>query len=387
MRHATSSHLFAILWQHLIDYPTPTNFNYFWNFGSLIGLYLVFQIISGILLAMHYVPEMTLAFFSVEHIMRDVNYGWLLRYSHANGASFIFLFLYIHLFRALYYSSYLYPYILLWQTGVVLFILMMATAFIGYVLPFGQMSLWGATVIINLFSAIPLVGNSIVFWLLGGFSVDNATLNRFFSLHYLLPFLIVGLTLVHLILLHVRGSSNPFTTPFLVDKLSFYPYFYYKDLVGLLVSFVVYFFFVFYSPNKLGHPDNYIEANALVTPLHIVPEWYFLPFYAILRSVPNKLGGVLLMGLALVMLLILPLFLKLVYKLFNIHYFIRSPKFRWFFQFFFWCFFCNLICLAFCGGSPAEPVYIFLGQCYTAFYFSYLIFFLPLLLIFESRCG
>lgn len=374
----------SVLHKHIVDYPTPINFNYFWNFGSLIGLYLVGQIVTGIMLAMHYTPEIHLAFFSVEHIMRDVNAGWLLRYMHANGASFIFLFLYIHLFRALYYSSYLYPYILLWQSGVLLFILMMATAFMGYVLPFGQMSLWGATVIINLFSAIPVVGSSIVFWLLGGFSVDNATLNRFFSLHYLVPFLIVGLTLIHLILLHLRGSSNPYSSSFIVDKIAFYPYFYYKDLVGFLVSLIIFFIFIFYYPNALGHPDNYIEANALVTPLHIVPEWYFLPFYAILRSVPNKLGGVVLMGLALVALLLLPLYLKVIYRFFHVAYFVRSPKFRWFFQFFFWGFFFNLIGLAFCGGSPAEPIYIFLGQLYTIFYFLYLFFFLPLILYIES---
>jgi quinol-cytochrome oxidoreductase complex cytochrome b subunit len=372
-----------VLKKHLVSYPTPSNLNYFWNFGSLLGLFLVWQLVSGIILAMHYTPAISHAFDSVEHILRDVNSGDLMRYTHANGASFIFFFLYSHLFRSVYYMSYLFPYTLLWQSGIILFILMMAVAFMGYVLPFGQMSLWGATVIINLFSAIPTVGDSIVFWLLGSFAVGNATLNRFFSLHYLLPFLIVGLVLLHLILLHNRGSSNPYGVVGIVDKVPFYPYYYYKDLGGFLVAAFIFCIFVFYNPNFLGHPDNYIEANPLVTPLHIVPEWYFLPFYAILRSIPNKLGGVVLMGLSLFVLLALPVYLKFIFKLFSLKAWFKSPKIRWFHQIFFWGFVFNLIGLAYCGGSPAEPAYIFVSQFFTSFYFLYLVVFLPLLLYFE----
>jgi len=240
--------LFGFFKKHLINYPTPINLNYLWGFGSLIGIFLVIQIITGILLAMHYTPQINLAFASVEHIMRDVNYGWLIRYAHANGASFVFITLYLHIFRNLYYSSYIYPYTLLWKSGMLIFILMMATAFMGYVLPFGQMSFWGATVIINLFSAIPIVGKSLVYWLLGGYSVENATLNRFFSLHYFLPFLIAGLTLLHLTLLHMRGSSNPLGIYEQDDKIAFYPYFYFKDLVGFFAIMTVYFFMIFFIP-------------------------------------------------------------------------------------------------------------------------------------------
>jgi ubiquinol-cytochrome c reductase cytochrome b subunit len=278
-----------------------------WSFGSTAGLCLVMQIISGIFLAMHYTPHIDFAFSSVEHIMRDVNNGWLIRYVHANGASMFFIVIYCHIFRGLYYGSYMYPRSILWVSGVIIFLLMMATAFMGYVLPWGQMSFWGATVITNLFSAIPLVGFSIVEWLWGGFSVDNATLNRFYSLHYLMPFLIAALTLVHLTLLHQHGSNNPLGINTNVDTISFYPYFYVKDAFSFLILLTIFSFFVFFYPNALGHPDNYIPANPLVTPPHIVPEWYFLPFYAILRSIPDKLGGVVAMISAILALLLLPI--------------------------------------------------------------------------------
>jgi len=275
MRRWNKDYLLAILDSHIINYPTPINLNYFWSFGSAAGICLGIQIITGIFLAMHYSSHIDLAFNSVEHIMRDVNNGWLLRYAHANGASMFFIVVYCHIFRGLYYGSYIFPRGRLWATGVILFLLMMATAFMGYVLPWGQMSFWGATVITNLFSAIPFVGQNIVEWLWGGFSVGNPTLNRFFSLHYLLPFLIAGLTIIHLSLLHKEGSNNPLGINTNVDTVSFYPYFYVKDLFSFLIFLFIFSFFIFYYPNILGHPDNYIPANSLVTPPHIVPEWYF----------------------------------------------------------------------------------------------------------------
>ena len=271
-------HLLSFIDSHIISYPTPINLNYMWSFGSAAGICLVIQIITGIFLAMHYTPHVDLAFSSVEHIMRDVNNGWLIRYIHANGASMFFIVVYCHIFRGLYYGSFMHPRQHLWCSGVTIFLLMMATAFMGYVLPWGQMSFWGATVITNLFSAIPVVGKSIVEWLWGGFSVGNATLNRFFSLHYLMPFLIAGMTLIHLALLHKDGSNNPLGVNGAIDTVSFYPYFYVKDLFSFLILVLVFSFFVYFYPNLLGHPDNYIPANPMVTPAHIVPEWYFLPF-------------------------------------------------------------------------------------------------------------
>ncbi len=297
---------FSLLNVHLVDYPTPSNFNYWWGFGSLAGILLSIQVVTGILLAMHYVPNIHLAFDSLEHIMRDVNYGWLLRYSHAVGASMFFISVYIHMARGLYYGSYMSPRIYVWYTGVVIFVVMMAIAFMGYVLPWGQMSFWGATVITNLFTAIPYVGESIAYWLWGGFSVDNATLNRFFSLHYLLPFVLLGLVVLHLALLHFEGSGNPLGV-YSVSNLTFYPYFYVKDFVGLIGLVLLFFIFSFFSPNYLGHPDNYIEASSVVTPEHIVPEWYFLPFYAILRSIPSKLFGVLAMASSIIVLIVFSL--------------------------------------------------------------------------------
>ena len=367
--------LINILSGHIIDYPTPVNISYLWGFGSTAGIFLSIQLITGIALAMHYVPHVEMAFLSVEHIMRDVNNGWLLRYLHANGASLFFFVVYVHIFRGLYYGSYQSPRTITWCAGVVIFILMMATAFLGYVLPWGQMSFWAATVITNLFSAIPIVGESIVYWLWGGFSVDNATLNRFFSLHYLLPFVITGAVIAHIALLHQKGSNNPLGVYTAVDKVSFYPYFWVKDVFGWMVAFLLYSVFVFKYPNYLAHPDNYIEANPLVTPAHIVPEWYFLPFYAILRSIPDKLTGVIAMFASLLIWLVIP-FLNLSP--------IRSSSFRPLHQFFFWLLVVDFILLGWIGGCHPETPYIEIGQCATAYYFIYFAFLLPTLGHFEA---
>jgi quinol-cytochrome oxidoreductase complex cytochrome b subunit len=361
--------LFAFVNSHIVDYPTPINLNYFWSFGSIAGFCLVIQILTGVFLAMHYTPHIDFAFASVEHIMRDVNHGWLIRYIHANGASMFFIAVYSHIFRGLYYGSYLAPRSYLWCSGVIIFLLMMATAFLGYVLPWGQMSFWGATVITNLFSAIPVVGGLIVEWLWGGFSVDNATLNRFFSLHYLLPFLITGLVISHLGLLHENGSNNPLGDWKKVDAVSFFPYFYVKDLLAFFMFMAIFSYFVFFSPNVLGHTDNYIPANPLVTPAHIVPEWYFLPFYAILRSFPNKLGGVLLMVFAIVVLLFLPLLDEDR---------IRSSNFRPIFGIVFWFFVVNFVILGWVGQQPAESPFIEVGMVATFFYFAVLLVLIPL---------
>ena len=365
----------AIVNNHLVDYPTAINTSYLYGFGSMAGLMLVVQILTGIFLAMHYTGHVDLAFASVEHIMRDVNNGWLIRYAHANGASFFFLVVYIHIGRGLYYGSYMTPREHLWGSGVGIFILMMATAFIGYVLPWGQMSFWGATVITNLFSAIPVVGDSIVTWLWGGFSVDNATLNRFFSLHYLLPFLIAGLVLVHLVLLHANGSTNPLGIESNLDKISFYPYFYVKDLFGFICLMVLFTFFLYFYTNTLGHPDNYIVANPMVTPAHIVPEWYFLPFYAILRSIPDKLGGVLAMGGALIMLLLLPWL--------NTSK-VRSTAFRPIYRKIYWIIIANFLILGWIGQNVVETPYIEVGQFTTALYFAFFLIIVPGLGVLEN---
>jgi ubiquinol-cytochrome c reductase cytochrome b subunit len=356
--------LINIFTNHLIVYPTPLNFNYFWNFGSLAGMCLVIQLVTGIALAMHYIPHVDYAFLSVEHIMRDVNNGWLLRYIHANGASMFFLLVYIHMFRGLYYGSYKSPRELVWIVGVILFFLMMAAGFMGYVLPWGQMSFWGATVITNLFSAIPLIGPYIVQWLWGGFAIDNATLNRFFSLHYLIPFVIAAFSLIHLAALHLHGSNNPMGIYSSVDKIDFYPYFYVKDLVGFIVFLFFFSVFVFFFPNMLGHSDNYIEANPMVTPVHIVPEWYFLPFYAILRSIPDKLGGVVAMFLSIVILVFLPFL--------NISR-IRSSTFRPFYKIFFWFFLVDCVILGWIGGNVVETPFIEIGRFATFFYFLFFV--------------
>jgi len=365
----------AIVNNHLIDYPSPINLSYAWSFGALAGICLVIQIITGIFLAMHYTPHIDLAFSSVEHIMRDVNNGWLLRYTHANGASMFFIVVYSHIFRSVYYGSYITPREHLWCSGVIIFLLMMATAFMGYVLPWGQMSFWGATVITNLFSAIPLIGPSIVDWLWGGFCVDNATLNRFFSLHFVMPFVIAGLIIVHIALLHKDGSNNPLGIESNSDKISFYPYFYVKDLFSLLVFVSLFSIILFYSPNALGHPDNYIPADPMSTPAHIVPEWYFLPFYAVLRSIPDKLGGVAAMGGAIVILLFLPFINTSA---------VRSSTFRPLYRKFFWFLFADFLLLGWIGQEVVEQPFVLIGQLGTAFYFIYFLILIPAVGILEN---
>jgi len=365
----------SFLASHVIDYPTPINLSYLWSFGALSGICLVIQILTGIFLAMHYTPNIDFAFSSVEHIMRDVNSGWLIRYLHANGASMFFLCVYSHMFRGLYFGSYMYPRGALWVSGILIFLSMMATAFMGYVLPWGQMSFWGATVITNLFSAIPVVGASIVEWLWGGFAVDNATLNRFFSLHYLLPFVIAGLSILHLSLLHKEGSNNPLGKNKKIDFITFYPYFYVKDLFSFFLLTVFFAFFLFFFPNVLGHSDNYIMANPLVTPAHIVPEWYFLPFYAILRSIPDKLGGVVAMFASILILLALP-------KL-NLSWF-RSAKFRPLFAPLYWFLVSDFLLLGWLGQKPVESPYIEIGFVCTMFYFCIFLVLFPLLGFLET---
>lgn len=361
---------------HLVDYPTPSNITYFWNFGSMAGMCLVIQIITGIGLAMHYTPHVDLAFQSVEHIMRDVNGGWLLRYIHANGASMFFIVVYIHIGRGLYYGSYTEPRGFLWVIGVVILILMMATAFMGYVLPWGQMSFWGATVITNLFSAFPLVGSKIVTLLWGGFAVDNATLNRFFSLHYLLPFAIAGAVLIHLAALHQDGSNNPLGITSVSDKISFFPYFFIKDTLSFIAFLLFFSFFVYYSPNSLGHPDNYIEGNPMVTPEHIVPEWYFLPSYAILRSIPNKLIGVIALFASLLVLLLLPIISTSK---------VRSSLYRPLHQKFFWFLVADFILLGYIGQQTPETPFIEIGQIASVYYFMYFLVIIPCLGLLESK--
>ena len=381
--------IFSLL-EHAVgrSYPTPRNLNYWWNFGSLAGVVLVVQIATGIALAMHYTPHVDHAFASVERIMRDVNHGWLIRYIHANGASAFFVVVYIHMFRGLYYGSYKNPREVLWGIGVLLLLLMILTAFTGYVLPWGQMSFWAATVITNLASAIPLVGEGVVQWLWGGFSVDNPTLQRFFSLHYLLPFVILGLVILHIWALHRFGSNNPLGIDAKSDKdtLPFHPYYTVKDLFGLGVFLLVFFAFVFFAPNELGHPDNYVEANPLVTPPHIVPEWYFLPFYAILRSatfdiwfVSAKLLGVLLMLASVAILFVLPWLDGSP---------VRSARFRPVYKQMFWIFAADCVILGIVGSRPPnEPVfggvewfrYVTLGQIATVYYFLHFLVLMPLL--------
>jgi ubiquinol-cytochrome c reductase cytochrome b subunit len=370
MRERIVKHnMVAIVNNHLIDYPTPINLTYLWSFGSLAGLCLVIQLLTGIFLAMHYTPHVDYAFASVEHIMRDVNYGWVLRYGHANGASMFFILVYTHIFRGMYYGSYMQPRQHLWVSGTLIFVLMMATGFLGYVLPWGQMSFWGATVITNLVGAVPIIGSNIVSWLWGGFSVDNATLNRFFSLHYLLPFVIAALAIVHLTLLHQEGSNDPLGSD-IRDTIPFFPYFYVKDLFSFFIFLTFFSIFLFFYPNTLGHPDNYILANPMVTPPHIVPEWYFLPFYAILRSIPDKLLGVVAMFGALVVLGALPYL--------NTSE-IRSPRFRPIFKIVYWGLVFDFIILGWIGQKPVETPYIEIGQIASGFYFVYFLIVIPFL--------
>ena len=383
--------VFTFMQHELHEYPTPKNLNYWWNFGSLAGIVLVIMITTGIVLAMHYTPHTAFAFDSVERIMRDVNYGWLIRYVHMNGGSAFFIVVYIHIFRGMYFGSYKSPRELLWILGVAILLCMMATAFMGYVLPWGQMSFWGATVITNLFSAIPLIGDWIVTLLWGGFSVDNPTLNRFFSLHYLMPFVLVGVVVLHIVALHQHGSNNPIgiDTKGPQDQLPFHPYYTYKDLFGLGVFLVVFFFFVFFAPNFFGEPDNYIEANPLQTPPHIVPEWYFLPFYAILRAftadafiywpiswlMSAKLAGVIAMFASIAVLFVLP---WLDWSP------VRSARYRPLFKQFFWLLFIDCFVLGWVGANPPEGHFVIIGQVATAYYFAHFIVILPLLSVFET---
>ena len=381
--------IFTFMNHELTEYPTPRNLSYWWNFGSLAGIALVIMIATGIMLAMQYTPHVDYAFDSIERIMRDVNSGWLLRYLHSNGGSFFFIVVYIHVLRGLYYGSYKAPREILWILGVVILILMMATAFMGYVLPWGQMSFWAATVITNLFSAVPIIGDAIVTWLWGGFSVDNPTLNRFFALHYLLPFVLIGVIFLHLWALHRFGSNNPLGIDAKgpQDKIPFHPYYTIKDSFGLAVFLVVYLGFVFFAPNYMGHPDNYIPANPLSTPPHIVPEWYFLPYYAILRAidfnflwiVPAKLGGVILMFGSIMILFLLPWLDRSP---------VRSARFRPVYKWFFWIFFLDCLILGWIGANSPDGnfhgiPFLLIGQLATLYYFGHFIVVIPAISLLE----
>lgn len=375
MRLLKTHPILGLLNSFLVDSPQPANISYMWNFGSLLGACLVIQILTGVFLAMHYTPSVDLAFVSVEHIMRDVNYGWLIRYLHANTASFFFIFVYLHVGRNLYYGSYKAPRVLPYSIGVIMLILMMAIAFLGYVLPYGQMSLWGATVITNLLSAIPWIGTDFVQFVWGGFSVNNATLNRFFSLHYLLPFVLAALTAMHLLTIHEHGSSNPLGVSGNTDRLPFHPYFTFKDLVTIFVFLTALAAFVFYMPNALGHSDNYIPANPMQTPASIVPEWYLLPFYAILRSIPNKLLGVIAMFASLLILLAMPILDTSR---------IRGSQFRPLMRFSFWMFVACFFILMFIGSQHVESPYVEIGAAATAFYFAWFVVIVPVVGILEN---
>jgi ubiquinol-cytochrome c reductase cytochrome b/c1 subunit len=364
--------IFSYIEKEYHTFPTPRNFNYFWNFGAIATVMLVLMIATGVVLAMNYTPNAALAFDSVERIMRDVPSGWLVRYMHMNGASFFFIAVYVHIFRGIYYGSYKAPRELLWLLGVIILLLMMATAFMGYVLPWGQMSFWGATVITNLFSAIPVVGDSIVTWLWGGFAIGNPTLNRFYALHYLLPFIIVAVVALHVVALHVHGSNNPLGIdpkgP--QDTVPFHPYYTMKDGFGVLCFLLVYACFVFFMPNALGDVANYIPANPLVTPTEIVPEWYFLPFYAILRAIPDKLGGVLCMFGSIAMLFALPWLDTSK---------VRSCTFRPIYKWFVFVLVVDVIVLGFCGAHPPEGWYVPISRLATAYYFFHFLILLPVL--------
>ncbi len=384
--------IFTFMHHDLIDYPTPKNLNYMWNFGSLLGIILVIMIATGIFLSFNYTAHVDLAFDSVERIMRDVNHGWLIRYLHMNGASMFFLVVYIHIFRGLYYGSYKAPRELLWIIGVAILLVMMATAFVGYVLPWGQMSFWGATVITNLFSVIPFVGDKIVIWLWGGFAVDNPTLNRFFSLHYLLPFVIFGLVFLHIWALHTAKSNNPLGIDIKGDQdtIPFHPYYTIKDSFGFGVFLIIYLGITLFTPNLLGHPDNYIRANPLVTPAEIVPEWYFLPFYAILRAVPDnfidifgllpviidaKTSGVVLMFASILILCLLPWLDRSK---------VRSAKFRPIYRQLFWIFLADCLVLGWVGAKPAEGTMLIIGRVATFWYFFHLLILVPLVSKYEK---
>ena len=369
--------IFSFMNHSIVVYPTPRNLHYWWNFGSLAGIALMIQIVTGIVLAFHYTPQADLAFASVEHIMRNVNYGWLLRYVHSNGASMFFIVVFIHLFRGMYYGSYKAPREILWWLGLVILLLMMATAFMGYVLPWGQMSYWGATVSTSMFTAFPLVGEWLTTLLWGGFVVGKPTLTRFFSLHYLLPFMIVGVVVVHLWALHVHKSNNPLGNDMKgpQDSLPFHPYYTIKDMYGLGIFLLVFAYLVFFAPNMLGEADNYIPANPLVTPPHIVPEWYFLPFYSILRAIPDKLLGVIGMFGATLILFALPWLDTSK---------VRSAKFRPIYKQFFWLFVIDVLVLGWVGKNPPEGMFIIIGRVASVYYFAHFLIILPLLGKFEK---
>nr|ARO70439.1 cytochrome b [Ctenosaura bakeri] len=366
--------IMKIINNSFIDLPTPSNISAWWNFGSLLGLCLIIQILTGLFLAMHYTADISSAFSSIAHICRDVQYGWLIRNLHANGASMFFICLYLHVGRGLYYGSYLFKET--WNLGVVLLLLVMATAFVGYVLPWGQMSFWGATVITNLLSAIPYVGTTLVEWIWGGFSVDNATLTRFFTFHFLLPFAIIGMTLLHLLFLHETGSNNPTGINSNPDKIPFHPYFSYKDLLGAVLMTVLLLSLALFTPNLLGDPENFTPANPLVTPPHIKPEWYFLFAYAILRSIPNKLGGVLALLFSILILMIVPL-LHLSKQ--------RTSMFRPFSQTLFWLLVSNILILTWIGGQPVEHPFIIIGQLASASYFLLFLAIMPITALMENK--
>jgi len=370
--------ILSFMYDSFVAYPTPKNLNYLWTFGAILFFMLIAQIVTGVVLAMHYTPETTLAFDSVERIMRDVNWGMFLRYAHSNGASLFFFAAYIHMFRGLYYGSYKSPREVLWILGVIIFLLMMATGFLGYVLPWGQMSFWAATVITNLFSAIPVVGNAIRTWLLGGYSVDNATLNRFFALHYLLPFVIFAVVAIHVWALHITGQNNPTGVEVKsVEKetVPFTPYATFKDSVGIGVLLVLFAWLTFFVPNYLGHPDNYIPANPLSTPPHIVPEWYFLPFYAILRAIPNKLAGVVALFASVLILAALPWLDTSK---------VKSARYRPLFRIFFWIFVGVCVALGYLGAQPPEGAFLVAARICSVWYFLHLLVILPLLGKFEK---